>query len=108
MTRDQEMNDHSERQIMEGVYMTDFRKKNNQQNLASDPKLSPEEIKERQNQIDHLERSNQEMLEYDPERKDQEIQEYILENVKIIKKYKIQIENSLKDSGDHYDKGVYL
>ncbi|KAL9651830.1 hypothetical protein ABK040_000178 [Willaertia magna] len=88
-----------EKKIAEGVYMTDFRKPNQQptnftaqeeyENLLATTQY---EVNDLTLKIFHLERSNKEMLEMDPKGEDIDLVEAIIENENVIFKYKKRLE----------------
>jgi hypothetical protein len=108
MTKDRSMNDYEEREVMGGVYITDFRTGRSTQSRQDDSllrKLAPHEIAERQNQVFHLERSNRELRDADPDALDEGLQQAIHENDQIIIKYKLEIQKALQDqqeNTEHY------
>ncbi|EFC41218.1 predicted protein [Naegleria gruberi] len=89
-----------EQKVSEGVYITDFRKK--QTTPQSTPSLKEEyesllattqcDLSELNNKIYHLERSNREMKEIDPDGEDSDLVEAIAENMEVIERFKKQVE----------------
>lgn len=95
MTKERGMDDFEEKEVMGGVYITDYRTQtatiNPHQSDDILRKLAPHEVIERQNQVTHLLRSNNELREADPDCEDEEIQLAIKENEQIIIRYKLEI-----------------
>lgn len=87
-----------EKEILPGVYLTDFRKKSSSSSssaaasssLTDMTQVSILDLQELQNKMYHLRRSNQEMQEFDPEAKDDVIQESIRENEVLLAEYEQQ------------------
>jgi hypothetical protein len=84
-----------EKEILPGVYMTDFRRRKptntsttNSASTHTQAQISAHDLKELQNKIFHLQRSNEEMNAFDVNKEDSVIQEAINENLILLEKYK--------------------
>jgi len=88
-----------ERQVSNGIYITDYRTQGTLFSEPTDPEVLPIQIKELENSIRHLIRSNIELTEALKEEDCEEYKEAISENKVVISRKQQQLKK-LKENGE--------